>query len=132
MKAFLEQPDKPGLPHPQARLTRVLKNGHIRHPRYGSPVQINQDKVPVVVLGAVGVLGNGIRVSALRFVAECVLGFSLKFSNIRVVPADGDEMNTTFANVRFVDARQPERDVDCTNLPTAGQRWFSRLLLTRP
>lgn len=113
------------LQHPKSKNVHVTKSGEISHRKYGNPVQLNRQGIPVVYCRSQNRLWDSIEVSALRFVAECVLGREL-ILDVRVVPKDANALNYDYANVSFVDLDAPDEDgADCRGLSSAGELWGS-------
>jgi len=128
LQAFLANKRKKYLFHPKSNAARIDKGGVISHRKYGDPVQFNKEGIKVVICGSQNQVGSGIEVTALRFIAECVIGRELYFSYVGVEPVDGDYGNTSFDNVKFVETDKnyvnEHKTIDFS-LPSVGQLWYA-------
>ena len=128
LQKFLENNRKKYLPHPKSNAARIDKKGTINHRKYGNPVQLNADGIKFVNCGSQNSWGTDIKLTAICFIAECVLGRSLHFFKVGVEPNDGDYGNTAFDNIRFVDTQEvcwdDHKNIDFSGLPTVGSLWY--------
>ncbi len=128
LESFLNNARKKYLAHPKSSAARIDKLCAISHVKYGNPVQQNKDGINVVICGSQNSIGSDIKITAIRFVAECVVGESLYYWHLGVEPLDGNYNNVTFENVEFVktdrNCADEHQEIDFSGLKTVGRNWY--------